>query len=264
MVSVVPQTAGLGDLLGLGASQGLIQGGEHYLKEQSKRAVSERLAKILGVGPAQSASGAQGGGFGGITPDKIIALAADPELAGVASIMAQLYAPEHKAQVEQAQEVAAKRDRSKRLLETTEEQEKLLPYTGSTSIPFTKSFNATKFGLNRKGLEKRELFDNLSADAASFFRDLETKGQLPQGLYEKVIEPRLPNSKLSERENLGRLKGIKSLAKKYGGLKDSDFSDNKSSSGKKLSRANAQKILQESGGDAEKARERARELGYDF
>lgn len=118
----------------------------------------------------------------------------------------------------------AKRQRAETLLGTLEEMESLLPYTGSTSIPFTSSFNAIPEGLNRSGLEKRNTFDALAADIASFFRDLEAKGQLPQGLYEKLIEPRLPSSKLSERENLGRIKGARSLARRFGGLQSEESS----------------------------------------
>lgn len=119
-----------------------------------------------------------------------------------------------------------KKERAIGLLKTSDEMEALLPYTGSTRVP-GKSFNATPGGLNRTGLEKRNEFDTLAADAASFFRDLETKGQLPQGLYEQVIKPRLPNSELSERENLGRIKGIKALAKKYGGIEESNSLEGK-------------------------------------
>jgi len=132
-----------------------------------------------------------------------------------------IYNPESaKESAKTRQEVAKKRARAKGLFKTVDTMRSLIKYTGSTSIPFTSSFNAKKTGLNRKGLQMRNKFDGLAADFASFFRDLETKGQLPQGLYEQVIKPRLPNSELSERENLGRIDAIEQLARQYAELED--------------------------------------------
>lgn len=113
-----------------------------------------------------------------------------------------------------------KREKAESLLGTVKEMEDLIPYTGSTDIPWSPSFLGNS--LNRGAVQKRATFDELAASAASFFRDLETKGQLPLGLYEKVIEPRLPSSKLSERQNKGRLEGLTSLAKRYGGLPEKE------------------------------------------
>lgn len=154
---------------------------------------------------------------------------------------------------------------SNAVLGIADEMEGLLGYTGSTKIPFTKSFNAQPAGLNREGLEKRNEFDTLAASAASFFRDLDTKGQLPQGLYEKVILPRLPSTQVSERENKGRISGLRTLAKKYGGKKFAETpKDSKSEKGAKLTNDIVDQLLQESGGDAAKARIKAKELGYSF
>lgn len=132
--------------------------------------------------------------------------------------LANILAPTVAAQEKQDIDLGVKRQRSEQLLGTADEMEDLLPYTGAVQIPFTKSFFGQEGGWNREAVEKRAYFDTLAADAAGFFRDLDTRGQLPQGLYEKVIEPRLPNSKLSERENKGRIKALRSLAKRYGGI----------------------------------------------
>lgn len=107
-----------------------------------------------------------------------------------------------------------KAEKSGAVLESAQGMRDLLEYTGSTWLP-GKSFAGESF--NREAVQKRRKFDVLAASAASFFRDLDTKGQLPQGLYEQVIKPNLPNSKNSERENLGRIEGLEDLAKTYGG-----------------------------------------------
>ena len=150
------------------------------------------------------------------------------------------------------------------VISTADDMKKLLKYTGSTKIPFTSSFNAKSGGVNREGLEKRNEFDTLAASAASFFRDLETKGQLPLGLYEKVILPRLPNSEVSERENKGRINGIVALAKKYGGKKFNEPAKaSKVEKGTKLT-ADILGQWKTEGLTRDQAEKRAKEQGYEF
>lgn len=166
-----------------------------------------------------------------------------------------------------------KEEKSNAVLGTAKEMRDLIEYTGSTRIPFTKSAGArTDSFVNREGLQKRNKFDTLAASAASFFRDLDTKGQLPQGLYEAVIKPRLPNSELSERENLGRIEGLEELAKTYGGknfrqgskdLKAVEKAPEKVKAGTKLTKDIVEKWKAE-GLTQEESQKRAKELGYEF
>lgn len=113
-----------------------------------------------------------------------------------------------------------KRERATNVINSAEKMRGLLKYTGSSYVPGTSSF-LTKgpLPINREGIQKRAQFDATAAAAANFFRDLDTKGQLPQGLYEQVIKPNVPNSEKSERENEGLIDGLIDLAKEYGGLK---------------------------------------------
>lgn len=158
-----------------------------------------------------------------------------------------------------------KYESAKSVIDTADEMEKLIEYTGSTRIPFTKSAGARPEAFfNREGVEKRNEFDTLAASAASFFRDLETKGQLPLGLYEKVILPRLPNSEVSERENKGRIKGIVALAKKYGGKKFNESAKaSKVEKGTKITK-NVLDQWKKDGLTRDQAEERAKEQGYEF
>lgn len=119
-------------------------------------------------------------------------------------------------------EKTERKERAGRLLSGVNTQKGLIPYVGQTDIPFTKNFGGQ---FNRTSVRQRERFDVLGAEAASFFRDLDTKGQLPQGLYEEVIKPRLTSSKLSEAENEGRMLGLIDLAKQYGGLSDEEAAE---------------------------------------
>lgn len=182
-------------------------------------------------------------------------------------LMSQLRTQEAGAKEEQKRETKdlEKYEIAKSVIDTADEMEKLIEYTGSTRIPFTKSAGArTEAFFNREGVEKRNEFDTLAASAASFFRDLETKGQLPLGLYEKVILPRLPNSEVSERENKGRIKGIVALAKKYGGKKFNESAKaSKVEKGTKITK-NVLDQWKKDGLTRDQAEERAKEQGYEF
>ena len=189
-----------------------------------------------------------------------------------ASILAKMpkeyreaYAPIQKERVKSESEASDKKTKAKSTIDIANEMEGLLKYTGATWIPGTSSFLGGS--LNREAVEKREYFDEEAAAAASYFRELETKGQLPLGLYEKVIEPRLPNSKLSERVNKGRIEGLISLAKKYGGIegeKSGSKSLQKPPKGTKITDAIVDQLLEQTGNDPKKAQELAKGLGYEF
>lgn len=125
----------------------------------------------------------------------------------------------HADKLSKKSEMAPETKRAKNLLATAQKMKGLLPYTGSKIVP-GKGFGGP---LNRESVQKRAKFNSLAADFAGFFRELDTKGQLPQGLYDKVIAPRLPNDELSDRENLGRIEGLEDLARRYGGLENEEL-----------------------------------------
>jgi hypothetical protein len=201
MVQVIKSNPSFGTLLAQHLGQAGADLGQGYLQGQQNKKRQSGVSTLLqqfGITPEQ----AQQIAMTGIEAKDVLAHGQNLNKSGQLS-----------------KESQEKKETAENLLGTIGEMESLLPYVGSTSVPFTKSFNAVPAGLNREGLERRSEFDTLAAQIAGFFRDLETKGQLPQGLYEKVIEPRLPSSKLSERENIGRLKAVKSLAERHGRIK---------------------------------------------
>lgn len=125
----------------------------------------------------------------------------------------------HKEELKRDTETKEKMKKAENTLSIAKKMKGLIGYTGNQAIPTTSgSFDPTMGLLNRKAVQKRNEFDALAASFASYYRDLETKGQLPQGLFESVIKPRLPNSELAERENIGRIEGLEQLARQYGGL----------------------------------------------
>jgi hypothetical protein len=97
-------------------------------------------------------------------------------------------------------------------LETIDDLEKMIKYTGSTQIPFTKSYLG--HSLNRQAVQKREEFDVLAFSLEGFLREMNTKGVLPQKVF-NVLLTKLPSSKLSERANRGRLDAIKKQVSRY-------------------------------------------------
>ena len=118
--------------------------------------------------------------------------------------------------------------------------------------------------MNRPGIEKRSEIDSIAISLEGVLRDLATKGTLPQKTFQTLLE-KIPKSTDSERVYQGKLNAFKKiLGIEMGKSSASKSQGNQGNEGKKLSRVNAEKILQESGGDVEKARKRARELGYEF
>jgi hypothetical protein len=143
--------------------------------------------------------------------------ALDPVQQGIIAMKHPQFINAYQA-AQKAQEPQRERERKTESgLSTAQGMKDRLKYVGSTKIPGQSSFLGGS--LNRKAVQEREHFDFLAAEMASFLRDLDTKGQLPQGLYEQVIKTRLPNSELSERTNLGRIEGYEDLIRRYGGKK---------------------------------------------
>jgi len=89
----------------------------------------------------------------------------------------------------------------------------LISYTGATWIPGTDSWGAGGPGLlsvNRKALEKRNQFDALVPVLTNVYKKLEAGNVLSKRIFEDLMT-RVPDSKLSERENIGRLKASLSI-----------------------------------------------------
>lgn len=242
---------GLVEGLGLGAQQSLPTIQEMIMSRQKQKQKEDLLKGIHMKGSA------------GLGMEDLLKMS-NAGLEKEAAIMAPFILAEQKSRLKQEGESQEKRGRAENILSTIKQSEELLPYTGSTLVP-GKSFGGGSF--NREAVEKRDEFDALSAQYANFFRDLDTKGQLPLGMYEKVIEPRLPNSKLSERQNRGRLRAIRSLAKKYGGITEEKGGSStlKTPERKKaLTEDVISQIFKEAGEDWEKATKLAKERGYEF
>lgn len=95
---------------------------------------------------------------------------------------------------------------------TLKELEDMLPYTGATFIPGTKSFAGKR--ANRGAVQKRSEFDVLAFSLEGFLREMATKGTLPQGTFQTLLS-KLPSSTLSERENKGRISAIRKIVNRF-------------------------------------------------
>lgn len=222
MVQILPEAPSFGTELARGLGAGFSSGiskssdlASELMKENYKQKMAQNLYSSIrrnkGSNMAKDLSGQSDLDDSSFTNDELLQMkmSGNKQLSDAADFILKAQEQEYKMGGE-------KRERAKNLLSTAQEMRDLIEYTGSTQIPFTKSFFGQEGGWNREAVQKRAHFDTLAADLAGFFRELDTKGQLPQGLYEKVIEPRLPSSKLSERENLGRIEALESMARRYG------------------------------------------------
>lgn len=115
---------------------------------------------------------------------------------------------QQEVQTQELQEELEAEDLFKRL-------EEHIPYTGSTKIPFTKSFEADSpnmaalFG-NSKGVQGREYFNTTALELEKYARQQYTKGTLSAQVFNRLMES-LPNAELSETQNKGRLKAFKDI-----------------------------------------------------
>ncbi len=144
--------------------------------------------------------------------------------------------------------------------ETLNDLRKLIPYTGGM-------FGTKTFGgkLRRETVQKRAEFDTLAFSLEGFLREMSSKGQLPQSIFEALLE-RLPSPEKSERENKGRIDAIEKIIERYTPkpkdkkAKTPNFK--KVAQGTKLTNEKAKEIFDHVGGNEEEAIKFAQNLGY--
>lgn len=209
-INILPPNPTFGTLLAQALGQGIGNFGEQFSKGRQERTKQEGLGTLLSqVMPKLDSDMVQKIARSGIEAKDLLS---------------------NLDKFKKSNEVNPEVKRAKNLLATAKEMKGLLKYTGSGLIP------GSGFGgpLNRESVQQRAKFNSLAADFAGFFRELDTKGQLPQGLYDKVIAPRLPNDSLSDRENSGRIEGLEDLARRYGGLDQESGPDSSNESAQVL------------------------------
>jgi hypothetical protein len=114
-------------------------------------------------------------------------------------------------------ELAEKQAHHENILDRIEE---LVPYSGSTLVP-GKSFAGEpidigigRIPLHPSATSARNEMDTLALDLEGIYRELATKGALPQKTFQTLLN-RLPSSKLTEAENRGRIAAARREIKKH-------------------------------------------------
>lgn len=172
----------------------------------------------------------------------------------------------------------------KQTLDWLEDQTK---YVGQSWIPGQKSFvgipGTPISRIGREAIEKREGIDSAGFWVTDKIYTHFNKGQMSEAKLDFIRQDIAPRSGLSEREYKSRVNALRRIsnlprdipvgkldkileqeAKKVKGNSGSESNFQKVKSGTKLPNDMAQKILDQSGGDPEKARAAARKLGYEF
>lgn len=223
MVQILPQEQSLGGLLGAGVGQGIQTGLSEKIKQfqtmQKQQKSAEGLAKMFPEHPEYAEAFKQ------------IPYELHPNLLTLLQKSTQGMTPYQQQKLDIAKEAQKEKKikdmnfisepKAQSMLKSLKHLEDKIPYTGSTKIPFTKSWNAPetiknkegeiigyKPGLNRKALQERSDFDTTITQMVSFIKEQEAKGNLPKGIFAD-IRNRLPNSELPERVNRGRINAIK-------------------------------------------------------
>lgn len=110
-----------------------------------------------------------------------------------------------KQQLKQQEEASKSSEEQKEWGQVFNTLDEGLPYVGS-AIPFTKSMLA-HFPWS-KAAEQRELYDVTAFQLERYARGAHTKGTMSTQIYNSLLS-KLPDSKLSEAANRGRIKGWK-------------------------------------------------------
>ena len=121
------------------------------------------------------------------------------------------------------QEEEKKREEAQGLSNALDWLDENIEYTGSTSIPFTKSFGAHKGGLNREAVEKREEYDATGFWAADQVFTHFNKGTISKDKLKVIKEELAPHSGLSERTNKARNSAMRRMANLPKNLPKSQF-----------------------------------------
>lgn len=155
-----------------------------------------------------------------------------------------------------------KTQKSQGLLQNISRLRELIPYTGNWMG--TKTFGGP---LRRETIQKRAEIKGLSFGLESFYRDMAAKGNMPLGIFEKLMTI-LPDPELSERENLGRLDAsermIKQLLPETQMPQKKSMTINKVPVGTDLTNEAALEFKIQANGDRAKAEQLARQAGYKF
>jgi hypothetical protein len=218
MVQVLPEVSSFGTQLARGIGTGLSQGlsGTADLLSESVKERMKAQAKSQSLLSTLSQLGKGQGGFdlSNLTPEQQGILATEhPEFVTA-------YQKGQKAQQPQKE----KKERGTALLDTVESLRDKVDYVGGWAG--TKTFGGP---VRRETVQKRNEIDTEVADLMAYLKELDTKGQLPQGLFEK-LEAKLPSSDLSEREYMGRLDAFEKSIRRH--LLGEFSSEAKKSSGK--------------------------------
>lgn len=206
---------GLGEGLSQGLSQSQNLASQLMLKKAEESSKSNRLNSLL----KRNGSTVSDQSLGNDNPDFDLSQLSPEEMGVLATQFPDFvnsFLKTEKLNLEKSKSPQTQlKEKSQHILNIGDQMRDLIEYTGGE---FGIKTIGKSLGLRRETIQKRAHFDQLAAAYASYFRDLETKGQLPKGLFDAVIKPRLPNSELSERDNLGRIDGMDALAKEFGGL----------------------------------------------
>lgn len=219
MSFILPEVPSFGQQLARGLGQGISQGvgsAANLLSEATKQKMKSRsLLDTL----SQLRKEGENGGINDLTAEQQGLLANQyPEFVKAYQTAQKLQQPEKE-----------KMKRGESLLDTIESLRDKVDYVGHW-------FGIKTFGgpLRRETVQKRNEIDSEVADLMAYLKELDTKGQLPFGLF-KQLEKKLPSSDLSEREYKGRLDAFEKIIRRNflgetkGKTKGQEISSNKAS-----------------------------------
>lgn len=261
-IQILPGIQGLGESLGQGLGSGLQQGIgtalSQMLEQKSQQAKTNQLLSALGLGPQQEASSLSETSAPHLRAPSLKNLTQEQVLA--ASIMNPALAPAlgsiYKTQQKEFQEARSEETGQKSLDRMAD-----LLQQGNLGL-FSKKKGKVLGGETAEHVGE---FESLSGALEALLVDKVSRGTLSNARFKYITETLLPKPDDREATIRGKLKALsKELNLKLPESLNEKQGLKKVSPGTKLSEQKASEILSKSGGDPEKARKLAKQLGYEF
>lgn len=231
--------------LGVGLQQSLPSINEMIVNRQKQKQQEALLSKLIPQGE-QGQPGAQG--MGGQNPMQLLVGLHSAGLGDVANSIAPFLLQEHKQNLESQAKQREEQESREHVGGILDELEANKGYVGSTKVPWSKSFQGQKGGLNRKAVQMRKYIDTLAFDIERILRKENTKGTLGKQIFDTLMS-KIPNSEDSEREFQGKIDGFRESLQKLPAKqrkeleKRLDMQEGKSQSSAKENRPSLEEIF---------------------
>lgn len=274
MPQVLPQVPTFAERLGGRLEQAIGQGIQGY-KQHKRTLADQKVLEAIGSNPNSSAMDYITG-FSKLSPEAQKTYT--PIIQSLLNNQGRADAQRVKVEGKAAEKAAEKEELTQGLNQSLDWLENNVSYTGSQWVPYSDSERTREWSTDREAVQIRKEYDTTGFWAADQVYTHFNKGQISEAKLKVIKNDLSPRGDLSERENKARIASLRRISnlpsdaskEKVDKVIDAEVKKvsskptEKVAKGTKITSDIATKLLEESGGDKEKARAKARNMGYEF